>query len=261
MNREHYANYGGLSVEQYVQRYILNSELEMKRMADTLNLVDTGVRSLLDVGAGHGVFLQMLKEHRGIEGVGIEITEEKVNYAKTRGVDMRLGDASHLAFDDRQFDMVMSCEVIEHLPYQIYEKTLLEFARVSNRWVLITVPYDETLQYVTCPYCGGSSNPSLHFRTFDESSLGRLFENFKLNQVIYLGYQKHSILSGLNTYRKPLWPSFLVCPSCGYHKTASQNESHSVYKRSFKHQIRSKISSVLPQIERPKWIAGIYERH
>ena len=50
-----------------------------------------------DIGAGHGVFLEELKAARGIEGVGIEITPAKVDYARARGIDLRIGDAASLA--------------------------------------------------------------------------------------------------------------------------------------------------------------------
>ena len=85
----YYANYGGLSVAEYVQRHIRESDSEMRRMRRIVELVPAEARSLLDVGAGHGVFLEELKSARGLVGTGIEVTAAKVDYGRSRGLDMR----------------------------------------------------------------------------------------------------------------------------------------------------------------------------
>ena len=63
----------------------------------------------------------------------------------------------------------MANEILEHLPWGVYEKTLVELARVAKETILITTPYQEKRQFVTCPKCHCSFSPFYHIRSFSDS--------------------------------------------------------------------------------------------
>jgi len=258
---DYYANYGGVSVADYVERHIRGSASEMDRMRRTVELVPPGVTSLLDVGAGHGVFLEELRSARGIAGVGIEITPAKVDYARSRGVDLRLGDATKLAFADGEFDAVVSCEVLEHLPFGVYEAALRELARVAREWVIVTVPFDERRRFVRCPYCGARVNPDYHFRAYPPGSMEGLVPGFRLEKTLQLGWQRRSALVDLGRQFLSDWPHFLVCPSCAYCEPPAQPEqANTVANESSAKALARRLAAWIPARGKPVWLVGVFRK-
>lgn len=259
----YYGHYGGQSVADYVARHIRGSAAEMARIRQTVALVPDDVGTLLDVGAGHGVFLEELRAARGIAGVGIEITEAKVAYARSRGVDMRIGDAGRLEFAGAAFDALVSCEVLEHLPFGVYEAALREFARVARRWIIVTVPHDERRRFVRCPYCAARVNADYHFRRFDVPALRALLPGFRLERSLALGAVRDSLLHDLGRRHFGSWPELLICPSCGYRAgpaTGSPAVGAGVPPGARWRALVPRLARFLPTRERPQWLVGVYRR-
>lgn len=257
---DYYGNYGGIGVDAYVDRYIRQSEVQMSRIRRTLDLIPAEATSVLDVGAGHGVLLEELAAARRIKGVGIEITPSKVEYARARGVDLRVGTAERLEFDDDTFDAVLACEVIEHLPFGVYERTLRELARVSRNAIIVSVPNEERRVFVTCPYCGASVNSSYHFRTFSAASLVSLIPGFSLRQVIGVGSQRSSRLLALGLRVLDAgWPDLLVCPCCGY-RTQSNDTSRdgTPSKERWFRNFAQRASRFIPARTKSTWLIGLF---
>jgi len=73
-----FANFDDLSVDEYVRTRILASPREMDRLRAAVSLVPEAASSLLDVGAGPGVFLDLLRQRQPIRLAGIELTPSKV---------------------------------------------------------------------------------------------------------------------------------------------------------------------------------------
>ena len=264
--QDYYANYGGLAVADYVSRYIRGSASEMDRMRRTVALIPPGVSSVLDVGAGHGVFLEELNALRGIAGVGIEITQAKVDYARSRGVDLRIGDAGALEFGDSAFDAVVSCEVLEHLPFGVYERACGELARVAREWVIVTVPCEERRRFIACPYCGARVNPDYHFRSFDEGVLRALVPGFRLTEVLRLGERRSSLLMDYGRKFLERWPRFLICPNCGFGPQAGlspaaiRTSDMAPTDGSAALSLARRLAAWVPAARRPIWLVGVYRR-
>lgn len=255
--QQYYENYGGESVADYVERYLRHEPVETERIARLAALLDPSAASVLDVGAGHGLLLEALAEKRGVRGTGIEITETKVQYARSRGVDLRLGDASRLDFADRSFDAVYCCEVLEHLPFGTFEAACAELARVARHQVVVSVPYDERRHFVRCPYCGASVNPYYHFRNFDATSMVTLLPGWRLETTFGLGREPDGWLKHwARPWMKRGWPALLVCPSCGWrvaHQPASEGGS-------IRRSRLQRLARALPMPARPVWRIGVYRR-
>jgi SAM-dependent methyltransferase len=87
---------------------------------------------ILEVGKGNGLVSDYLKK------LGYQLT--------TCDIDKELkpdyeADIRKLPFADHQFDLAMACEVLEHLPFEDFEKALEELKRVARKWALISLPY------------------------------------------------------------------------------------------------------------------------
>lgn len=75
-----------------------------------------GCSNVLDIGCGRGEFLEILKEH-GIEGKGIDLDEDMVNFCRSKGLNVERIDAiSYLnKLDDKSLDGIFIDQVVEHL--------------------------------------------------------------------------------------------------------------------------------------------------
>jgi len=96
-------------------------------------------RRILDVGCGTGTILTYLAAYGNAQGVDID--EEAVGYCHERGLlDVRLGAAATLPFDDGCFDLVTALDVLEHLEDDT--AALREIGRVlrPGGQLLMTVP-------------------------------------------------------------------------------------------------------------------------
>ena len=95
----------------------------------------------LDVGCGEGVLLHCTAQRfTGKRVVGIDIDPADIAKARRNApfADTFVADATALPFADRAFDLVMSCEMLEHLEEPA--PALAEIARVTRKVCLLTVP-------------------------------------------------------------------------------------------------------------------------
>ena len=96
--------------------------------------------SILDIGAGTGLFLSLFKE-KGWKIDGIELTPDAVAYAKKAyGVKLRQGDFFDFSFPEESFDVVTLNGALEHM-YDPYG-TLLQARKYlkKNGMVVFSVP-------------------------------------------------------------------------------------------------------------------------
>lgn len=78
------------------------------------SLVPNGSR-VLDIGCEDGALLQLLTRERGVDGRGIELSQEGVNKCVERGLSVIQGDAdTDLAdYPDRAFDVVIMSQTLQ----------------------------------------------------------------------------------------------------------------------------------------------------
>ncbi|WP_099865700.1 methionine biosynthesis protein MetW [Pararhizobium haloflavum] len=97
------------------------------------DLVAEGAR-VLDIGSGDGSLLELLAAERGIDGRGIELSQQGVNECVARGLSVIQGDADHdlVYYPDESFDYVILSQTIQatHNP-KIVLKELLRIGRYA----------------------------------------------------------------------------------------------------------------------------------
>ena len=169
--------------------------------------------SVIDVGCGDGAFLEYLKKNKkGIAAVGLDISEEGVRLAQTRGIDAAVGDATKpLPFPDKSFDYAVSSELLEHIPTT--EFALREMGRVARRAVLVSIPNIALWKQRARLFFAGRfpkqwvSEPQEHVRFFsvrDFKELARA-EGFAV---------KESVVSSGTRGLKRLWPNLFGDQVC-----------------------------------------------
>lgn len=85
------------------------------RNKDLLSLFHNGEK-ILDVGCGDGTVDQYLKDHVGVDIVGVDISKEAIKKAKHKGLEALVCDVEkRLPFKNETFDTVFWGDNIEHL--------------------------------------------------------------------------------------------------------------------------------------------------
>lgn len=127
-------------------------QVETFRHRAALELTPTG--PVLDIGAGDGFFLQLLKKERGIEGVGVDLSLEAAEKARKKGIEVRVADVSDgkLPFGDGAFETIVLLDVLEH--FFRPEDLLKEVRRVTKTHAVIGVPNFSSLPARIQTLCG-----------------------------------------------------------------------------------------------------------
>lgn len=169
-----YDKYG--SVNPAVRRMMARFEREA---AELLDLAAPG--SLLDVGCGEGVLTERwAARDPACETVGVDLPDPLLA-AHWAGRDARPNlrftamQAEALDFPDASFELVAATEVLEHVREPAV--VLNEMARVSGRWLLVSVPREplwRVLNLVRGAYVAELGNTPGHLNHWSAAAFGRL---------------------------------------------------------------------------------------
>lgn len=120
---------------------------------------------ILDLGAGRCTFTK-----QNVDKItAVDIQPKIVEYYAKQGINIHLGSAYEIPFEDGHFDGVFCCWLFEHLPEP--ERAMLEIKRVvkEDGYVLILVPSDKSLMH-------GFYDDFTHIRPFTKIALSHLAE-------------------------------------------------------------------------------------
>lgn len=147
------------------------TEKEIIRTQETLKLMPKDVVSILDIGCGGGRVTNDIRPEYKIIGLDICLA-----YIKEFLGPKLIADASRLPFKNSQFDLVLATEMLEHIPEENFKRTVSEIFRVSKRYIIITVPFQQTIsaRWLKCAKCGYIFHIWKHLRRFDFSMLKKL---------------------------------------------------------------------------------------
>lgn len=109
-----------------------------KVMARYARLFDTG--PVVDLGSGRGFFLEALKE-RGIEGIGVDSSDEAIRAARALGFECIQADAIAFLGDSHGLNGVFASHLIEHLGPTEAEGMIVQASRAlapGGRFVIVT---------------------------------------------------------------------------------------------------------------------------
>ncbi len=196
------------------------------RVAEDADLLPPEARTLLDVGCGNGLFLNHLartQPTRFTRLVGADRSAAALWDVLTAKCYV---DIAALPFAPRSFDVVTCMEVLEHVSAPAYPLALAELARVSRRFVMVTVPWRQDLDanLCRCPSCRALFNGDFHLRRYDEPAMGALLaaQRFRAVWTRPLGgcqvFSDQLVLSRLERWWRgqPEMPANAICPACGH---------------------------------------------
>lgn len=170
--------------------------------ADIARTIDLRDRSVLDFGCGPGHLLPHLARHAPRHRyVGLDFSEGSIAQLTRRWGHLPQFDGGAVITGfplalDRQFDVIVCCEVIEHLDDATLEQVCQELARLLKKGgtLYLATPNAENLdqQRVMCPDCGGVFHRWQHMRSWNARTLVAQmarhgFVDHRTRELVYAG--------------------------------------------------------------------------
>lgn len=123
--------------------------------------------SVLDVGCNSGEFMKLLKDAKGCDVYGVDVSEVAVKEAKKKGLKAQVADAEALPFSNKRFDVVIMREVLVHIHEP--EKAIKEVRRVlKDKGVFLgSTPHANLEKFVW-------DDKHMHHRYFDEKKIAEM---------------------------------------------------------------------------------------
>ncbi len=95
--------------------------------------IDLNPSNVLEIGIGNKTVYNYLTQ--------CNIKVDTLDFDKSLNPDF-VNDVRDMSkIDDNSYDLVMACEILEHIPWDDIPKALNELSRTSKRYVLISVPH------------------------------------------------------------------------------------------------------------------------
>jgi len=232
---------------------------ERDRIELTTSLVPPSVNRILDVGCGDGRLSKAIRQNRECFLVGFDLSITALG--KLSGPKV-CGSAARMPFPDQSFELIVSTEMMEHLPEEIYGEVLKEISRVAKDFILITVPNGENLteNEAVCSSCGSRFHIWGHLRSYAPQTLNGLFRPFRLVQIFPFGEQVERYNPGLLWVRQKLaggfaWDEQAACYYC--HSTRRPTP-----RQPFLDRVCESLNTRFwaPFSKRPGWLLALYRR-
>jgi ubiquinone/menaquinone biosynthesis C-methylase UbiE len=99
--------------------------------------------NVLEIGLGNGIVSLILKKF------GFSVTT--LDHSEKLCPDI-VASVTDMPLDNGSFDVVLCCEVLEHIPYSDFEKALREIYRVTRNHLVITLPDKNRFYSITAKF-------------------------------------------------------------------------------------------------------------
>ena len=162
----------------------------VKRYRRTLELLvrDLPFHSGLEIGSGEGYILSYIRYvHPDVYLVGSDISIDIIKKSRSREFQSPwcVAKAENLPFVDKSFDLLIACEVLEHVPKP--ELALSEMQRVTREFCLVSVPNEplwRILNILRAQYLHDWGNTPGHIQHWSVKGITELVSNyFRVVQV------------------------------------------------------------------------------
>ena len=157
-------------------RSTLNESFRNK-IAAIRKMIPSDVRNLLDVGCGNGVITNELCKWFNVTATD----RSRQGLQEVRAKKFQTS-ANAIGLKSARFDLVFCSEVLEHLTEEQFHETIREIKRLSRKYILVTVPFEESIlkNLVACPRCGTRFNKTTHVRSLNKELLQSLFDKYQM---------------------------------------------------------------------------------
>lgn len=109
-------------------------------------IIDKSAKSILDVGSGQGLPMEMIKMRMKVEkSVGVDLFDPYLKETKRKKIHDSYvkKDVRKINFPSKSFDVVMALQVLEHLPKKDAWALLAKMEKIAKKQVMIATPIGE----------------------------------------------------------------------------------------------------------------------
>lgn len=166
-----------------IARYLMNGFLQ----SFTELFAKTSATQILEIGCGEGEMLNVMQKQRELSLHGFDVDIPLLARAKAHYPDVRLSlaDGHNIAYANQSFDMVIACEVLEHVAYP--ERVLSEAARTTRQFAIFSVPREpiwRVLNLARGKYIGELGNTPGHIQHWSTGDfVKQVSEHFRVIEV------------------------------------------------------------------------------
>jgi len=153
--------------------------------------ITENINNICDVGCGRGKLLKVIHQKYptanlfACDILQIRLDEVKEN-CREMDIKLSIQDAQDLKmYKDNQFDLVVCCEVLEHLPNP--EKGLSELARITAKYLIVSVPHEpiwRMLNLLRGKYISRLGNTPAHFNNWNIFSFSKFINKIETLKII-----------------------------------------------------------------------------
>ena len=229
------------------------------------SLVPADVRTIVDVGCGDGTLTHFFVERWQVTAVD----RSAVALERLRCETVE-ASADALPMADRSADLLMSSEMLEHLPDPVFAGAIAEMQRVAGSYLLLSVPDREDVRrrFARCSKCDHRFNVYGHLRSLGAADLERLFGDFERVSLHTCGPSEAATFPRLEALRQGVarrwWMGAdvaLRCPACGATelKAPASGLAQRLVSRGIDHLTRWG-NRLLGRAPRPYWLVLLLRR-
>lgn len=171
---EHYKN-DALQFDYFKIEESLATKEEIRRLHQAiLRHIPENAELILDVGCGNGwVAKYFVSKGKKIVSMDIALKNPVKVLQENPGENHAaiVADAYHLPFKKNSFDTIIASEIMEHVyDPKIFITKLLEVLKPGGK-LIITTPYNESIEYFLCVHCNKPTPKNAHLHSFNEENI------------------------------------------------------------------------------------------
>lgn len=194
----------------YFEKYTCSATNdEFRRIHQAIiSRVEKKAETILDVGCGSAWVAEYFLP-KGNKVISMDISEENprkaLEYYPSENHSAIVADAFYIPLKDNSVDCIIASEIIEHVlnPEQ-FINSLMRVLKPGGK-LIITTPYNESLEYQLCVHCNRPTTKHAHLYSFNEKNFGQIIPKGKKWDYLIFG---NKFLGRLRTHYFLGWMPF-----------------------------------------------------
>lgn len=165
-----------------ISRFLMQRFLQSFRSLLTNVKQTNDVKTICEVGCGEGELLKILREHFPKAKIyACDLSPNEIKKAKQNcaglNIHFSVQDVQMLTYKDKQFDLVVACEVLEHIPDP--NKAISEIQRTGSL-AIVSIPIEplwRVLNVLRLKYLKDLGNTPGHLNHWSRSQFQTFLKN------------------------------------------------------------------------------------